>query len=75
MPQFDILTLSAQTFGLLLSLYFFYSYNIDTILYFAEIKKYRTKKLVKNNFIIKKTEISLINNFWLLNNDYKKFLI
>ena len=75
MPQFDLLTLSAQIFGLLVSLYLFYYYNItNVILYFTEIKKYRTKKLVKNNLIVKNTETSLFNNFWLLNNSYKNFL-
>lgn len=75
MPQFDILTLSSQIFGLLVSLYLFYYYNItNVILYFTEIKKYRTKKLVKNNLTIKNTQVSLTNNFWLLNNSYKKFL-
>lgn len=75
MPQFDILTLSSQIFGLLVSLYLFYYFNITSvILYFTEIKKYRTKKLVKNNLTIKNIQISLTNNFWLLNNSYKKFL-
>ena len=75
MPQFDILTLSSQIFGLLVSLYFYYYYNITSaILYFTEIKKYRTKKLVKNGLTIKSTQVSLTNNFWLLNNSYKKFL-
>ena len=75
MPQFDLLTLSSQIFGLLVSLYLFYYYNItNVILYFTEIKKYRTKKLVKNNLTVKNTHVSLTNNFWLLNNSYKKFL-
>lgn len=75
MPQFDILTLSSQIFGLLVTLYLFYYYNItNVILYFTEIKKYRTKKLVKNNLIIKNTQVSLTNNLWLLNKSYKNFL-
>ena len=75
MPQFDILTLSSQIFGLLVSLYLFYYFNITSvILYFTEIKKYRTKKLVKNNLTIKNIQVSLTNNLWLLNNSYKKFL-
>ena len=75
MPQFDLLTLSSQIFGLLVSLYLFYYFNItNVILYFTEIKKYRTKKLVKNNLTVKNTQVSLTNNFWLLNNSYKKFL-
>ena len=75
MPQFDILTLSSQIFGLLVSLYLFYYFNITgVILYFTEIKKYRTKKLVKNNLTIKNIQVSLTNNLWLLNNSYKNFL-
>ena len=75
MPQFDILTLSSQLFGLLLSLCLLYYYNISvTIPYFTEIKKFRTKKLVKNSMLIKNTQTSLNNNLWLINNSYKKFL-
>jgi hypothetical protein len=75
MPQFDILTLSSQIFSLLISLYFFYYFNLtNTILYYTEIKKYRTKKLVKNNRTIKNTHTSLSNNFWLLKSSYKTFL-
>lgn len=75
MPQFDILTLSSQILSLLISLYFFYYFNItNTILYYTEIKKYRTKKLVKNNKTIKNTHTSLSNNFWLLKSSYKTFL-
>jgi len=74
MPQFDILTLSSQIFGLLFSLYLFYYYNIVTAIpYFIEIKKFRTKKLVKNKLIVKNTQISLNNNLWLINHSYKKF--
>jgi hypothetical protein len=75
MPQFDILTLSSQIFSLLISLYFFYYFNLtNPILYYTEIKKYRTKKLVKNNKIIINTHTSLSNNFWLLKSSYKTFL-
>ena len=75
MPQFDILTLSALIFCLLVSLYLYYYYSItNVILYYTEIKKYRTKKLVKNNLIVKNTETSLFNNLWLLNNSYRNFL-
>ena len=75
MPQFDILTLSSQIFGLLISLYLFYYYSITTTIpYFTEIKKFRTKKLVKNSLIVKDTQTSLSNNLWLINHNYKKFL-
>ena len=75
MPQFDILTLSSQIFSLLVSLYLFYYFNITKIiLYYTEIKKYRTKKLVKNNVTVKNTQTSLSNHFWLLKNSYKTFL-
>lgn len=75
MPQFDILTLSSQIFSVLISLYLFYYFSICiTIPHFIEIKKFRTKKLVKNNFIIRSTNKSLNNNLWLLNQNYKKNL-
>lgn len=75
MPQFDILTLSSQVLNLLISLYLFYYFNItSTILGYTEIKKYRAKKLVKNQIIIENTETSLNNNFWLLKNSYRTFL-
>ena len=75
MPQFDILTLSSQIFGLSVTLYCFYYYTITNVIqYYTEIKKYRTKKLVKNNLTINETHKSLSNNLWLLNNSYKTFL-
>ena len=75
MPQFDILTLSSQIFGLLVSLFLFYYYSITvTIPYFTEIKKFRTKKLVKTSLVVKYTQTSLNNNLWLINHNYKKIL-
>ena len=75
MPQFDILTISSQIFGLLVSLSFFYYFCITNVIqFYAEIKKFRTKKLVKNISIVNETEKSLNNNLWLLNNNYKNFL-
>ena len=75
MPQFDILTLSSQIFGLLVSLVLFYYYSITTTIpYFTEIKKFRAKKLVKNSLTVKNTQTSINNNLWLINNSYKKFL-
>lgn len=75
MPQFDILTISSQIFGLLVSLSFFYYFCITNVIqFYTEIKKFRTKKLVKNISIINETEKSLNNNLWLLNNNYKNFL-
>ncbi len=53
MPQFDLLTLSSQVFGLLVFLYFLYLINIQTVIpCFIEIQKFRTKKLAKNHRII-----------------------
>jgi hypothetical protein len=75
MPQFDLLTLSSQIFSLLVSLYLFYYFNItNTILYYTEIKKYRAKKLVKNNFTVQTTQTNLSFNSWLLKDCYKTFL-
>lgn len=75
MPQFDILILSSQIFGLLVSLSFFYNYSITNVIQsYTEIKKFRTKKLVKHMSSVNNNEKSLVNNLWLLNNKYKTFL-
>ena len=45
-PQFDLLSLGAQVFGLLVSFSIFYYYNIEkTIPLYTETKKFRLKKL------------------------------
>jgi len=74
-PQFDILTISAQVFGLLVTLYFFYYYSIKTTIpYFIEVKKFRAKKLIKNVKSIKTIDKDLNYNLWLINYCYKHFL-
>jgi hypothetical protein len=75
MPQFDILTIGAQLFGLLTILYCFYYYSINTVLpQFIEIKKFRTKKMTKNDKLIKKITTDITSNLWVINFCYKKFL-
>ena len=75
MPQFDILILSSQIFGLLVSLAFFYNYSITNVIQsYTQIKKFRAKKLVKHMSSVNNNEKSLVNNLWLLNNKYKTFL-
>nr|YP_010047254.1 ATPase subunit 8 [Eucampia zodiacus]QPJ79934.1 ATPase subunit 8 [Eucampia zodiacus] len=75
MPQFDLLTLGAQVFGLLLSLSLFYYYTISvTIPYFIEIKKFRTKKLTKNSELVTNINKDLNYTLWLINYSYKNFL-
>ena len=75
MPQFDILILSSQIFGLLVTLCLFYNYLITNVIQsYTEIKKFRTKKLVKNVSSVSINKKSLVNNLWLLNNKYKTFL-
>ena len=74
-PQFDLLTLGAQIFGLLISLYFFYSYSVSTsIANFIEVKKFRTKKLNKNNLVVNNIEKDLNYNLWLISYSYTNFL-
>ena len=74
-PQFDILTLGAQVFGLLLSLSFFYYFSITVVIpNFIEVKKFRTKKLVKNTQSISAMNLDLVNNKKLINNSYKLFM-
>lgn len=75
MPQFDILTLSSQVFGLLISLYFFYHYGLITVFsYYTEIKKIRSKKLKSNINFIKDINKDIEYNSWLTRYSYLKFL-
>jgi len=75
MPQFDLLTLSTQVFGLLVSLYFFYYYCITNIFTsYIEIKKIRSKKLNRDINSIKEINKDLENSLWLINYCYLKFL-
>lgn len=77
-PQFDILTIGAQVFGLLITLLIFYYYSIiSTIPFFISIKKFRTKKLIKNKRFVTKIDTDLNCNIWQINYCYKvlKFLI
>ena len=46
MSQFDPLIIFTLTFSLLVTLYFYYLYQIDTAIpHFVETKKFRTKKV------------------------------
>ena len=74
-PQFDLLTLGAQLFGLLISLYFFYYYSISTsISNFIEIKKLRTKKINKNTKLVTTIDKDLDYNLWQISFSYLSFL-
>ncbi len=74
-PQFDLLTLGAQVFGLLISLYLFYYYSLtNSILHFIEIKKFRTKKLQNNKKLITSIENDLNYTLWLINYSYLNVL-
>ena len=74
-PQFDILTLGAQVFGLLFTLAFFYYFNISVVIpNFVEVKKFRNKKLTKNITLISTMDLEQINNKKLINNSYKGFM-
>ena len=74
-PQFDLLTLGAQLFGLLISLYFFYYYSISTSIgNFIEIKKFRTKKINKNTSLVTTIDKDLEYNLWLISYSYIKFI-
>ena len=49
-PQFDLLSLSAQMFGLLASFAIFYNYNLkNTLSNCVEINKINTKKIMINS--------------------------
>ena len=74
-PQFDLLTLGAQIFGLLISLFIFYYYSISTsIANFIEVKKLRSKKINKNTSLITGIEKDLNYNLWIIGYCYIKFL-
>ena len=71
-PQFDILTLGAQVFGLLITLSFFYYFSINLVIpNYVETKKFRVKKLIKNTKSISAMNLDLTNNKKLINNSYK----
>ena len=71
-PQFDILTLGAQVFGLFLTLSFFYYFSINLVIpNYVETKKFRVKKLIKNTKSISAMNLDLTNNKKLINNSYK----
>ena len=75
MPQFDLLTIGAQIFGLLISFSVFYYYGITkSLISFTEIKKLRTKKLTKNNNLVTKIDKDLNYNLWLISHCYTNFL-
>ena len=74
-PQFDLLTLGAQLFGLLISFYSFYYYCITiSISNFIEIKKFRTKKLTQLNTQITKIDKDLNYNLWINSYCYVNFI-
>nr|YP_010131755.1 ATPase subunit 8 [Thalassiosira profunda]QPZ94123.1 ATPase subunit 8 [Thalassiosira profunda] len=75
MPQFDILTLGAQVFGLLITLSLFYYLNISIVIpNFVEVQKFRNKKLIKNSTSISTMNLELINNKKLIAHNYKLFM-
>lgn len=71
-PQFDILTLGAQIFGLLLTLSLFYYFNINLVIpNYIEVKKFRVKKLTKSTESVGVIGVDLTNVIKLINNKYK----
>ncbi len=74
-PQFDILTLGAQVFGLSITLSLFYFFSITVVIpSFIEVKKFRTKKIIKNTNYISLTNLDIVNNRKLIVNSYKQFM-
>ncbi len=74
-PQFDILTLGAQVFGLSITLSLFYFFSINVVIpSFIEVKKFRTKKIIKNTNYISLTNLDIVNNRKLIVNSYKQFM-
>jgi len=74
-PQFDILTLGAQVFGLFFNLTLLYYFNIKILVpKFAGVKKFRTKKLRKNIAFISTMNLERVHSKKLINNSYKEFI-
>lgn len=74
-PQFDILTIGAQVFGLSITLSLFYFFSISVVIpSFIEVKKFRTKKIIKNTNYISLTNLDIVNNRKLIVNSYKQFM-
>ena len=75
MRIFNIVTLGAQVFGLLFTLFIFYYISILFVIpKFVEITKFRTKKLLKNTTSIKTMNLELINNKKVIVHHYKLFI-
>jgi hypothetical protein len=67
--------LGAQVFGLLTTLFFFHYFSISVVLpNFIEVKKFRTKKLVKNTVSISAMGLELTNNKKVINPNYTLFM-
>jgi len=58
-----------------MTLSFFYYFSINTAIpHFIEVKKFRTKKLIKNTKYISIVNLDLTNDKKLINNGYKLFM-
>jgi hypothetical protein len=54
---------------------FFYYFSIITVIpNVIEVKKFRTKKIIKNTNTISSMNLDLINNKKLIDNSYKLFM-
>jgi hypothetical protein len=54
---------------------FFYYFSITTVIpNVIEVKKFRTKKIIKNTNTISSMNLDLINNKKLIDNSYKLFM-
>lgn len=75
MPQFDFLTMSTQTLSFLAGLLLFYYNNINIgLLYFAKIKKMRSKKTKNAIKRVLKTDPNLKTMVWTSNISYQFYL-
>ena len=74
-PQFDILSLGAQIYGLLFSFLLFYYFNIKiTIPSYIESKKFRNKKINTNHNFVDIITNSFNNNIFKNNINYIKYV-
>ena len=74
-PQFDILSLGSQVFGLFISLSLYYSYSIYSVIpLYAEVKKFRAKKIIVSNNKLTNIKSLLSNKVIVIQSFFKKIL-
>nr|YP_010147282.1 ATPase subunit 8 [Coscinodiscus wailesii]QQP21843.1 ATPase subunit 8 [Coscinodiscus wailesii] len=75
-PQFDLLSSGSQIFSLFCIVNLYYFFTVYKILPLCiEVKKFRIKKLKKNNVKLKTLKTFLKSNVNILQNVFKRVLV